>query len=68
MHEKAKSGFKTILSAMELGQTGDTSGDIHITAKYKLVEKNSLWLWTDQEKLLFKVFVHRRNHELGWLE
>ena len=39
MHEKAKSGFKTILSAMELGQTGDTSGDIHITAKYMLVEK-----------------------------
>ena len=31
--EKAKSGFKTFLSAWQVGQTGDSSGDIHITAK-----------------------------------
>ena len=37
--EKAKSGFKTILSAWQVGQTGVSSGDIHITAKCMPVEK-----------------------------
>ena len=31
--EKAKSGFKTILSAWQVGQNGDSIGDIHITTK-----------------------------------
>ena len=37
--EKAKSGFKTILSAWQVGQNGDSSGDIHITAKCMPVGK-----------------------------
>ena len=37
--EKAKSGFKTILSAWQVGQNGDSSGDIPRTAKCMPVGK-----------------------------